>query len=58
MSTRAATKNAAIALRGVVGLFAGLLLAAAADYLDSRLRSGREVERSLGLPVLGEIPAY
>ena len=47
-----------IGLRGMVGLFAGLLLVAAAEYLDSRIRSAREVERSLGLRVLGEIPAY
>jgi capsular polysaccharide biosynthesis protein len=47
-----------IGLRGVVGLLAGLLLAAAAEYLDARLRSAREVERSLGLRVLGEIPGY
>jgi len=57
-ATTTPTQALDIALRGVVGLFAGLLLAAAANYLDSRLRSGREVERSLGLPVLGEIPAY
>jgi len=48
-----------IALRGVVGLFAGLLLAAAAEYLDFRgLRSARDVKRILDLRVLGEIPAY
>jgi succinoglycan biosynthesis transport protein ExoP len=47
-----------IGLRGLVGLLAGLLLAAAAEYLDSRLTSAREVERSLGLRVLGEIPAH
>jgi len=47
-----------IALRGLVGLLAGLLLAVLAEYLDSRLRSARDVEQSLGLRVLGEIPAH
>ncbi len=47
-----------ITLRGLVGLLAGLLLAVVAEYLDSRLRSARDVESTLGLRVLGEIPAH
>jgi capsular polysaccharide biosynthesis protein len=46
-----------LGLRGALGLFAGLVLAFIVDYLDSTVRSPREVERILGLPVLGEIPA-
>lgn len=46
-----------LGLRGALGLFAGLALAFIVDYLDSTVRSSREVERILGLPVLGEIPA-
>jgi len=47
-----------IALRGLVGFFAGVLLAAAVEYFDSRVRSAHDIRRSLGLRVLGEIPAY
>ena len=57
-ATTTSTQILDIALRGMVGLFAGLLLAAAAEYLDSRLRSAQDVRRSLGLRVLGEIPAH
>lgn len=57
-ATTTPTQALDIALRGFVGLLAGLLLAALAEYLDSRLRSARDVEQSLGLRVLGEIPAH
>ncbi len=46
-----------LGLRGALGLFAGLVLAFIVDFLDSTVRSPREIERILGLPVLGEIPA-
>lgn len=46
-----------IGLRGALGLLAGVALAFIVDYLDSTVRSSREIERTLGLPVLGEIPA-
>jgi capsular polysaccharide biosynthesis protein len=46
-----------LGLRGALGLVAGLLVAFLAEYLDSRLRTRSEVERVLGLPVLGEIPS-
>jgi len=59
-SVRPATTTGSVAadlgLRGAVGLMVGLLVAFLVDYLDSRLRTRSEVERVLGLPVLGEIP--
>ncbi len=48
---------AEIALRTVAGLFVGIGLAFLRDYLDDRARDRRQIERDLGLPVLGEIPA-
>ena len=44
-------------LRLLLGLGAGLGLAFLLNYLDDSLRSAREVEAAVGLPVLGEIPA-
>ena len=46
-----------LAIRGGIGLLAGMFLAFAVDYVDSTLRSRREVERALGLPILAEIPS-
>jgi capsular polysaccharide biosynthesis protein len=57
-ATTTPTQALDIALRGLVGFLAGLLLAFLAEYLDSRMRSARDVEQSLGLRVLGEIPAH
>ncbi len=45
-----------IALRTLVGLVLGTALAFLVAYLDQTLRTGRETERVLGLPILGEIP--
>jgi capsular polysaccharide biosynthesis protein len=45
-----------IGLRTALGLILGVFLAFLIDYLDSSVRSSRDVERFLGLPVLGEIP--
>ena len=46
------------ALIGVVlGLIAGLGLAFLAHALDTRVRSAEEVTQSLGLPLLGRVPA-
>lgn len=45
-----------IALRTVVGFLAAIGLAFLLHYLDPTLRTGAEAERTLGLPVLGEIP--
>ncbi|MPZ13709.1 MAG: hypothetical protein GEU73_04685 [Chloroflexi bacterium] len=46
-----------LGLRGALGLFGGLFLAFLVDYLDARIRTQRDVERVLGLTVLGEIPS-
>lgn len=48
--------GAEIALRTLLGLLLGLGLAFLLDYLDQTVRSRRELERDLGLTVLGEIP--
>jgi capsular polysaccharide biosynthesis protein len=45
-----------IALRVSFGLLFGLFLAFLVDFLDTRLRTAREVERALGVPVLAAIP--
>jgi len=45
--------NMGIAL--VVGLLTGMLLAMLLAYLDKTLRTEQDIERSLGLPVLGTI---
>jgi capsular polysaccharide biosynthesis protein len=59
-TARAATTTGSvvldIALRASFGLLFGLFLAFPIDYLDTRFRSAREVERALGVPVLAEIP--
>lgn len=46
-----------LGLRGILALIVGVFVAFVVDYLDSTVRSTREVERGLGLQVLGEIPA-
>lgn len=46
-----------IALRTLLGLLFGLALVFALDYFDPTIRGERDVERTLGLPILGEIPA-
>ncbi|MDP9375307.1 MAG: hypothetical protein M3Q65_23230 [Chloroflexota bacterium] len=46
-----------VVLRMALGLFAGLGLAFLLDYLDDRLRGADAVRETLGLPVLGQIPA-
>ena len=45
-----------IALRTLVGLLIGIGLAFLLDYLDPSVRTRREVEDLLRLPVLGAIP--
>ena len=47
---------AEIGLRTLVGLMLGVALALLLDYLDQTIRSRRETEDLLGLPVLAEIP--
>ncbi|MBI3964534.1 MAG: hypothetical protein HY329_02780 [Chloroflexi bacterium] len=45
-----------IAIRVILGLLAGLTLAFLLEYFDDTMRSPGEVERALGLPVVGELP--
>lgn len=45
-----------IALRTLIGAVVGIGLAFLADYVDPSVRSRREAETMLQLPVLGEIP--
>jgi capsular polysaccharide biosynthesis protein len=45
-----------IGLKTLLGLLAGLALVLALDFLDPHLRNARDAERTLGLPILGEIP--
>ena len=45
-----------VSLRTLVGGIVGVALAFLLDYLDPSVRSRREVEELLELPILGEIP--
>jgi capsular polysaccharide biosynthesis protein len=45
-----------VGLRTALGALVAVFLAFAVDYVDTRFRTAREVERVLGLPILGEIP--
>lgn len=45
-----------IILKGLLGLLVGLALILALDFFDPTVRNGRDAERTLGLPILGEIP--
>lgn len=45
-----------IALSGLIGLIAGIGLAFFIEYLDTSVKTVDDVERHLGLPVLGVIP--
>jgi capsular polysaccharide biosynthesis protein len=59
-TARAATTTGSqfldIGLRVAFGLLFGFFLAFLVDFLDTRFRTAREVERVLGVPVLAEIP--
>jgi receptor protein-tyrosine kinase len=46
-----------IGLKTLLGLLFGLALVFALDLLDPTIRDTRDAERTLGLPILGEIPA-
>lgn len=56
-ATTTGSQIADVALRTTLGLLAGVLVAFLVDYVDSTLRTASEVERFLGLPILGEIPS-
>jgi capsular polysaccharide biosynthesis protein len=45
-----------IGLKTLLGLLLGLALIFAVDYLDPSVRDARDVQRTLGLDVLAEIP--
>lgn len=45
-----------IGLRTALGLLVAIFLAFVVDYVDTRFRTSGEIERILGLPILGEIP--
>jgi capsular polysaccharide biosynthesis protein len=47
-----------LVLSGIFGLLAGVALILLLDYLDVTVRSPNELERRIGLPVLGIIPYY
>jgi len=46
-----------IGLKTLLGLLFGLALVFAIDYLDPTVRDARDAERTLGLPILAEIPS-
>jgi len=46
-----------IGLSGLVGLMLGILLAVFVEYLDNTVKSTEDVDRLLGLPALGVVPA-
>ena len=41
---------------GLLGLLLGLVIVLAIDYLDTRIRTRRDAEEVLGLPVIAELP--
>ncbi len=45
-------------LAGLLGVVGGVGLSFLLEYLDDRLRTAEEVERALGLPVIGGIPRF
>lgn len=45
-----------IAIAGLVGLIIGVLIVFLKDYLDNSIKTQEDVEKYLGLPVLGNIP--
>lgn len=49
--------NRSLTTAGILGLLAGLGLAFLVDSLDRRFRNPEDIHNSLGLPVVGHIPA-
>ncbi len=47
-----------LALGGLGGLLAGLMLAMVADYTDKSFRSPGDIRQRLGLPVVGHLPYF
>ena len=50
------TQAGELALRTLLGLLLGTGLAFLLDYVDTRLRDRHDLERTIGLPTLAEIP--
>jgi capsular exopolysaccharide synthesis family protein len=50
-------KGRTMAIALVLGLIAGLGVACARDWMDDRLRSPEAVQATIGVPVLGAVPA-
>lgn len=47
-----------VAIAAFLGLFVGIGLAFLLEYLDTTLKTKEDVERILGLPVIGQIPRF
>ncbi len=45
-----------MAIAGVLGLMLGMFLVFLLEYLDNTIKTPEDVERYLGLPVIGTIP--
>jgi capsular polysaccharide biosynthesis protein len=43
---------------GLVGLLGGILLAFGLEYLDNTIKTAQDVQRTLGLSTLGQIPRH
>lgn len=55
-STSASRVGLDIAVRTILGLFAGIALTFLLDYMDDTVRSRQDLEEQLGIAVLAEIP--
>ncbi|HZK25102.1 MAG TPA: Wzz/FepE/Etk N-terminal domain-containing protein [Oscillospiraceae bacterium] len=51
-------KKMNVAIAGVLALMIGFFLAFALEYLDNTVKTAKDVEDYLGLPLLGTIPFY
>lgn len=45
-----------MAIAGVLGVMLGVFIAFIVEYLDNTIKTPEDVEKYLGLPVLGAIP--
>lgn len=45
-----------MAIAGILGIMAGVFLAFLLEYMDNTLKTPEDIEKHLGLPVLGAIP--
>lgn len=49
-------KKLNVAIAGVLGIFVGIGMVLVLEFLDTTLKTTEDIERHLGLPVLGRIP--